>query len=231
MINIRCPNCENSIEASELNMELAIGRCLDCNRVFSLAEQVPDAKLTRDRPQVQPSRSWNEEEVGSELILSHRWLGCQALFLVFFTLVWCSFLVGWYAFAIGSGNLIMQLVPILHLAVGVFLVYVTLCSFVNTTTIRIMKGLLTIRTGPLPWKGNKDLPADEIDQLYVKARLSYSRKRGSSVSHSLCALMKSGEEVPVIASVGSPEDAVYLEQRIEDFLGIIDRPIHGEGVM
>ena len=54
--------------------------------------------------------------------------------------------------------LIAFLLPIAHVAVGVGLTYYTLTRLMNRTRIEVSRDELTIRHGPLPWRGNMDAP-------------------------------------------------------------------------
>ena len=99
------------------------------------------------------------------LEITLKWFTPIALFLLFFTVIWNAFLVFWYSMAISGGAWIMVLFPILHVAVGVYLTYYTLCLFFNKTFIDISGDYLTIRHTPIPWwKGNRRIPVNAIEQ-------------------------------------------------------------------
>ncbi|MGB0523543.1 MAG: hypothetical protein ACPGJS_11320, partial [Flammeovirgaceae bacterium] len=168
-------------------------------------------------------------EEGGELIISYRWMACQAYFLVFFCLFWNGFLVFWYTMAGASGNVLMMVFPIIHVAVGVGLTYYTICLFVNRTYIRVSKEEIGISFAPLPWKGAKTVSVKDIVQFYVKEKVS-SGKNGTNYSYELWMRDKKGMDKKFASgpSINSVDDAKFLEKKIEQFLGIQDYQVDGE---
>ncbi|MEQ9461361.1 MAG: hypothetical protein RIG82_10460 [Phycisphaeraceae bacterium] len=74
----------------------------------------------------------------------------------------------WYATALSAAagpgfSLFAIIFPIAHVAVGIGLTYWTICAFFNTTLITLNLNRLTVRHGPVPWRGNAHLdPAGVI---------------------------------------------------------------------
>ena len=58
---------------------------------------------------------------GIEIV--RRWFGPQVIFMTLFAVAWDVFLVFWYSMAGGSGNLMMLLFPLIHVAVGIGITY------------------------------------------------------------------------------------------------------------
>jgi hypothetical protein len=114
------------------------------------------------------------------------------------------------------------------LAVGVGLTYFTLAGFLNQTTIEVDTFRLSIRHGPLPWFGNCTLPAAEIGQLYCQERTRRQNNGGSSTTYSVSAVTKGGRQVKLVSTLEDQDQALFIEQQIEQYLGIEDRPVGGE---
>ena len=182
--------------------------------MFDLNKGVEKYKITED---------------SGDLNISYRWMACQAYFLIFFCLVWNGFLVTWYSIAFSTGELIMVLFPIIHVAVGVGLTYYTICLFINRTYIQVNRNEISIRFAPLPWLGAKKIDAQDITQFYVKEKKS-SSKNGTNYTYQLWYKNSSGIDKKFAAgpAISSSEDAQFLEQKIENFLGIQDTPVQGE---
>ena len=70
------------------------------------------------------------------------------------------------------------------------------------------------------------MPADQIQQLYCTAKTSSSRN-GTSTAYELHALTSGGEDRKLL-KVDELEQALFIEQEVEKFLGIADVPVRGE---
>jgi len=189
--------------------------------------------------------------------LKWRWFNpVLAVFLLFFSVFWNGFLVFWYSIVMGmfrapaqavaNGygasanaalnaetvsqglNWIFAIFPLLHVAVGVGMLYYTICLFVNRTDISLENGTLEVRHGPLPWRGNRKLSQTAIAQLFVAKRLSYSRKNGTSEHFDLMVLDPEQIITPLLKDMPTLEHAKYVEQWVEQKLGIRNRSVEGE---
>ncbi len=188
--------------------------------------------MARPRGSVPRPASLQIADDGWSYELSWRWFRPVFLFLVFFCIAWDSFLVFWYAMAIGGGppfpfNLIMILFPIAHVAVGVGLTWYTLCGFVNRTVVAVRNHELTVRHGPLPWPGNLTLDAGDIRQFYVREKVSRG-KNGTSVTYDVEVIQSAGNCRKLITGLDSSDLALAIEQGLEQHLRIVDEPIAGE---
>lgn len=94
------------------------------------------------------------------------------IFLAFFCLAWNAFLVVGLSESQEETPMLwlFLLFPIVHVAVGVGLTYYTLAGFLNFTEVTVRGGTLTVRQGPLPWKGNRTLSAIDLAQPAVRGR-------------------------------------------------------------
>ncbi len=161
--------------------------------------------------------------------LEYRWMHWSAYVLIPFTLFWVGFLITWYALGIKEGDtpLIFFFFPIIHVAVGVGLMYYTVCLFLNTTYIRIANNMLTVDHRPLPWwRGKKEFAVRDVEQLFVKEKIGgkgsrtyrlYAKIRNNDLDRSLLT-------IPNLSS----EEALQLEKVLERQLHIKDQPIRGE---
>ena len=156
-----------------------------------------------------------------------RWFNLTALFLVPFTLFWNGIMLG-MATGVTEGfthpeRLLFGLaVP--HVWVGVGLAYYCLCLFLNSTTVALKEGTLTVQHSPLWWRGNRKLNAGDLQQLFVV------EKRGSkgSVSYELCALSRDGKRQTLLTGLGDEPSARFLEVRLEQALNLADQAVAGE---
>ena len=235
---LTCDKCGAAFRQGDLDLERGIATCLYCHAVSRLAgvsdsdEDRPAATREKDRPPVPRPEGIAVVEDGRTLRITRRWFHPMLFFLLFFCIAWDSFLIFWYSMALGVGSgpfsIIAVIFPVVHVAVGVGLTYFTLAGFLNRTSIEAASGELTIRHGPIPWRGNRSIPVDDLDQLYSEERVSRGRQGATSTTYRLNAVLKDGRKLKLLSGLPEPDQALYLEQAIEEHLGIQDRKMRGE---
>lgn len=159
--------------------------------------------------------------------ITRRWFGWQVVFMTAFAAFWDGFLVVWYMQAGKSGDLMMVLFPLIHVGVGVGITYHAFIGWFNRTHIVFSPRKLTIAHRPFPWIGSLELNARTLKQLYSKERISRGRN-GTSVTYEVHAVTKDGRSRRILGGLENSEQALYIEQEIESYLGIEDRPVRGE---
>lgn len=229
---LTCHSCSKPIPAADINIKLAIAKCGACDAVFSFADELGVDQRERaiaERPVVPTPKGYTVENFGSELEISRRWFTPAILFLVFFCVLWDGFLVFWYGIAFSQDDVpwIMILFPTLHLAVGVGLTYFVLCCFVNRTRIKVSMGQLTVRHGPLPWPGNYTLNSADVEQLYCQSKF-HQGKHGGRYTYEVQALLHDGTKQKLVSGLDDSDQAIFIEQQLEDHLRIEDRRVPGE---
>lgn len=236
-VKLSCEACGSAIPARDVNLENLVAKCAACDAVFSIAGKLarrgvraPDkqpplprgmriVKAGRALPGEAGYRKSGKPRQRSQLVVERRWFGPHYLFLVFFCIGWDSFLVFWYSRPVN--NWFFYVFPIAHLAMGVSLTYYTLAGLLNKTTLRIAKGVLSVRHGPLPWRGNRRLPVDRIRQLYVRKRV-HEGQESKSVTYDVHVEDDQLARVKLLTGLHSLEQAEFIEWVVEDHLGIED---------
>ena len=239
-MQLSCEVCHSPLRAEDVRLDLAVAKCYSCNAVYDLSGRkgrgstVPPEKRGEIRPKAALPSRFQVEEDGMSTRITWRWFNPLIhLFLAFFCVAWDGFLFMWYGIALGADtgdspvSIIMVLFPIAHVAVGVGLTYFTLAGFVNRTRIEVSRNQLTIRHGPLPWKGNQDLPGRQLTQLYGEEVISRG-KNGVTITYELIALDRENRKVKLLSGLTEKDQALYLEQTLERRLGIEDAPVAGE---
>ena len=227
-MDIKCPHCSRVVQAENINIQSCIAKCGYCSGVFGFADKVPGAAQGSSKRTVEMPKSYTMENEGADLVITRRWFNWKYLMMLVFCVFWDGFLVVWYTIAFTKGGpLLMKLFPVLHVAAGVFLTYSTIAGFLNRTRITLNTLELRIRHYPLPWPGNKVVQRREIEQLFCEEKMS-STRNGVSYTYSLQAVTAGGGRLKLVSGMDKPEDALFLEQKIEGFLGITDRPVAGE---
>lgn len=232
-IQFVCPQCESQVDPQEVNVRLGVAKCTSCQTVFELGEQLArtseTARTPEPRPEVPLPPGIRVEQWGHELSMSRRWFTWPILFLVFFCIAWDSFLLFWYTIALTTdAPWIMAVFPIVHVAVGIGLTYFTVASLFNTTRIRIAGGELTVRHGPVPWSGQVSLPTAEIEQVFCTEKMHRGKHGNRSWTYRVNAMLTDGRKVELVSGLQESDQALYIEQTLEDHLRIPDRRVGGE---
>jgi hypothetical protein len=182
-----------------------------------------------ERPAAQKPPGWQVDESGAQLRITWSWrTGSTFAHALFFFLFWG-----------GGGAWLMTTdfepaaaargYPLLFVALGAVLVsgtYTLLARLLNHTEVRADAEGLAVRHGPLPWPGNRSLPAGRVQQLYCREVIR-DREQGTHF-YEVHAVTTDGADVPLLANLPNVAQALYVEQRVERQLGIPDRPVGGE---
>lgn len=244
-MQLNCGQCGAPFRAADLHLDRGIAVCSACGSVQRLPGPLnPESQHNSEVPIARkplgdvpvPAR-FTVEDDGMELTIQQSWFQWGLIFLLFFAIAWDSFLVGWYSMFAGGGGppgmfgVVFFVFPIAHVAVGVGLTYFVLAGFLNSTVIRVADGMLSVRHGPLPWRGNLDLPTDGIEQIYCQNKLHRSRDDDghttTSMQYEVHAVI-GGQKTKLLSGLQEADHALFVEQRIERFLKLVDRPVPGE---
>ncbi len=228
-----CKQCHATIPAGDVNLDRAIAKCARCDAVFSFAHQLaptPPTAPARNREVPMPRRI-SVLDLGDRLTITRRWRSLAVLPLLLFCAVWDGFLIVWYSIASNTnGPAMMFLFPLIHVAVGIAMTYFALALLLNTTTIQVTPDSLVIRHGPLPWPGARSLDPAALTQLYCRQKTRHGENGRVHHTYSLVADTLDGKTVKLLTGLDQPEQAIFLEHRLEHWLGIEDNPVPGEFV-
>jgi hypothetical protein len=146
-----------------------------------------------------------------------------------FSVFWFGFLAFWYTTAFyTNATWIMFVFPLLHVGAGCWMLYGALVALMNTTRVSIGSGVVDVRSGPMPVRGNARIEAARIAQLFVTRKERKGQKGGKTTTFAVEAALSGGGRVVVVRSLESADEALYLEALLEEALGITPQPVVGE---
>lgn len=213
-----CPSCGAAIPDDSQ-------RCEFCHR--------PVATGFQPRPLIPRPEKFQLIDDGVELRIRWRWFNPSVFFLLPFAIAWNAFLVGWYSLAAQMDQelpwgikLLFLVFPIGHVAVGLALLYGSLILLFNRSEVRIGHQELTVAHGPLPWPG-VTLITDEIEQVYCTPATTQATHK-TTPGYNLQVTLKDGSTRKLLGPLTDQNEALYLEQTIEERLRIRDRSVPGE---
>ncbi len=125
-----------------------------------------------------------------------------------------------------------------------FIVFFTICLFVwysiiaflvNKTDITVCNSIITVKEYPLslPFSENKNINAFHIKQVYV-AKKENTVRRGirsrptTFYNYEIMIISNTNESTVLFESIFTPEDAIFIEKKIERYLGIKNSRVEGE---
>ena len=232
--HLNCHVCRTPFPPEDLSQSQGIAFCRRCQTLIRLDRHQPGAPrhpvaAAGFRPQVALPVGWDIQPTTQELRIVYHWFSATSFLLLFLCLFWFGFLVMWLTRAhqlppAGPG---LWFLSLLQIGIGLFLSYITLAGFLNTTTITVKQGHLTVVHAPLPWFQPPPLRTADITQLFVR-RVSVGKQHSRREVYSVWAQLRQGREVKLMYGLEAPEQALFVEQQLEAFLGITDRPVPGE---
>lgn len=158
--------------------------------------------------------------------ISRKWFGGQIIFLTLFAVFWNVFLFRFYASMNEDADIFAKLFPLIHVAVGIGVTYYAIAGWFNKSNIFVSRETIEINHRPVPWFGNKKLAASDLKQLYAKEKISNNRN-GTTVTYEVHAILRNGKNTKLLSGLESSEQALYIEQEIEKYLGIKNSPVRG----
>jgi len=169
-----------------------------------------------------------------QLRIVRKWFGIKFIFLTMFVFVWDAFLINWYVMAFSSLSfsqnavyLMPLLFPLIHVAFGIGLTYYTLAGYLNKTFIDVNFNSITIRHEPLPFWGVKKVSSKKVIQLYCK-RDDFFNSRNIYRPFAVHAITNERKNIKLLSGLDNSDQALFIEQEIEKFLSIEDKPVKGE---
>jgi hypothetical protein len=174
-------------------------------------------------------RQFTIERFDDYIHISRKWFGARAIFFIAFAIIWNTVLFTFFHNNDEQTVGLLRFLPLIHVAVGIGLIYYAIASILNKTDIFVSKEKLEVSHKPVPWLGNKTLDAKDIKQLYSKERISRnSNNNSNTVSYEIHVIGHSGSDTTLLKSLETSQQALYAEQEIEKFLGIKNKPVRGE---
>lgn len=227
-MELHCPACALAVPAADIDLPSGWAKCRECQNVFSF-------RASPKAPAVPLPQKFEVTETPDRFVVSWKWFGVVYVILIPFSVIWWTILLVWYGAAVGislsQGSwgiaVFFGIFGLPFVAAGLAMGYLCLAGFLNRTTIAVSRDRIEIAHRPLRWFGAKTLATRDVAQLYCE-RVEYRGKRGVSRSYRVNVVTPDGRKVELIQGLEGEDQARFLENRIERFLGIADTPVSGE---
>lgn len=215
---VYCPSCEEEASADNLNLQNNIAKCGSCNVIFSIEEEVASVKQKKNvRQEVLRPEGIDLFYYKDDLDITIQQHIQTLDTLLILLLSFASFFSILLYFKKG----ILIYYPMAFTLGALYFIYKALFYNKNKTYIDINDKFLNIRSRPKNFQQDKTYAADDIDQLYIK-------QLGEGIEYYTIHMIVNsleGQKHETLLTVNTLSKAKYLEQTIEDYLGIEQREV------
>lgn len=213
-VNMNCDACGGARNQGEY--------CAYCGALYP---NVVSAGRPR-RKLISLAEKYRVKKFNDGMKISWRWWSSFHLILIPFALFW-NFIAFALVNAFGSWRVLLSdplslfPIPFLHVVVGIGLLVYLAIRFINKTTIRADRQLLSIKHFPLPIGRKVSLPASQIEQIFV-SKGQRSNKHNSWNVPILQLVTINGERIQLMEGQTEVEFSDYetISRNIHDALGI-----------
>lgn len=164
---------------------------------------------------------------GSHVEIVRKWFGWKTLLLTAFVAIWDGATVILIRDLRTDPDPTGILLSLVFLLTAVGITYWTLAAWLNRTHISVSHGKITVRHQPIPFFGNKEIAASDVEQLYTREIISHDDE-GTTVTYEVHVKTHSPRITILIRYLEDFNQALFIEQEIEKHLGIADMPVEGE---
>ncbi len=183
------------------------------------------ADLTDDH-NLEIPRNIRLNEKPDSLVIEYSWFKLKYL-LILMAAPLCSYIIIESEYINGSFRHISLPVVVVLLICGIILYY-SLTRLLNTTLITVNRGRIKIEHKPLPISRGAIVNREELTQLYVTRQMRTKRYDFYSATYQINAILANKEVITVIQGLSDARQGQFIEQKIEQFLGIKDIAVDGE---
>ncbi|MBK7870191.1 MAG: hypothetical protein IPJ74_05620 [Saprospiraceae bacterium] len=120
--------------------------------------------------------------------------------------------------------IIATFIVMIMIAGGIYFIYIGLAKLLNKTTIEVNPKEILVRIRPLHWKGQKDIVRAAVQQFFIE-RKTKRYKGHITYTYDVHFITHSGNYYTLIEGLNYNEEAQFIEQKIERYLGIENQPV------
>jgi hypothetical protein len=162
------------------------------------------------------------EDDGLERRISWRWFSWYAMRGLIFTAIFSApFAFVLYAYVNSSNRswpTPVAAITVLLALPGAATLYGWLAYLINRTTVRADATRISVRHGPLPWRG-KDVLRGDIGTIVSERVINDSDSSDGTIFqpreiYLVKLVLKNGKTVKLVTGLRAPEEALFIEQQI-----------------
>jgi len=231
-MHLNCPECRAPIFSDDIELVKTIAKCKSCNNIFNFENNLGTSGSlpARYRKEIVMPPGIEVLHLMSELEIMVKWRQSSKTFTLLFALFWNAFIGFMMVLFVGLGEFAPLVFLIPFILAGIYLLYSSIGYLVNTTYITVDDKRLSLEHKPLNFLIQKDsyYQPEEVEQLFVR-KYSVGSTNGKPVyAFAVDLVLKNSKTKTLVKELHSVDYARYIEQEIEHYLKIKDRPVDGE---
>lgn len=156
----------------------------------------------------------------------YSWFKIKYFISLFAAPIFAYFLVN-SEYVVGSFNQLTVSVILLIIS-SLIIVYYSLAKLINTTQIRVSHEGIAVSHGPILFSKNLILKREDVTQLYVTQHRVGHRYYLYATTFQINVILKNRHVITLTKGLHSSQQGRFIENQIEDFLGITDIHVEGE---
>ena len=215
---IECPACVTEVSAANLDLPGKVAKCGGCNAVFSIAQKLEELNTGQEVKQeyLRPEGiDLFHYRGGLDITVQQHLQGIDMAGLFLFPFLAMLFTLVYF---IKDAPLVL---PVVSILISLYFVYRAAYRKNDKTYLDVSDRMLHIKARPRNFKQDKSYSADEIDQLYIRNAIDGT---GYFTLYMIVNGVE-GQKHEKLLTVNTLSKAKYLEQEIERYLNITDRPV------
>lgn len=229
---LECSSCHHLIGAGAIDLDRGVATCSNCGTQVDVDAALRDDPFRRAEEVMPDGVEVLRLEKMLDIVVDwyhsapKKFIGS----IVFGSLFWNVLLIPLVLYFVFLGNILFAIFFSGHIIAGIALMSYLAAVFVNKSHIEADSEGIVIRHGPMPspWHKSLKIPKEDIKQLFVaKHQQQFGKTKAKVPSYTLHLLTRQGKIVDLVSGM-SKETQIYLEQEIETYLKIKDRPVRGE---
>lgn len=115
-----------------------------------------------------------------------------------------------------------------HVPIGIITGYVFLAFLLNIQSLSATKGLIEIKSHPLPWTGNKKFNPQNLLGFTTRKYHAYSQNDEPVYKFKVVAIKKNFQSEDVLKGLDTRDHALKVEELLEKFYRMEDNLSHDE---
>lgn len=157
-----------------------------------------------------------------ELVIEWRWFRARDLIVLVCGAPLIAFFFFWYSklpapLPLPAKVWPLYVGPVVFLGPAAWATYTALAGVMNTTTLRIANGWLSVHHAPLPWLRTWKLPSDRIRQYHIRSR-EPGGGRATPLTYEVHVEGDGLGWVKLLAGLHSLEQAEFIALVVQDHL-------------
>jgi hypothetical protein len=200
-------------------MLLVCPRCLAVLRLVIHESKSSDSVGEPPPPSVPPPKGIQVSHENMDLVIAQKWRVSEGIGWLLvglpFSLLWSIFFLWATVNAVQYANWVGAILMGAAGVGGVVLTYYAVAGLINTTWVRLSPQSISVRHGPLPTPGSKQLATAGLSDAYIRQR-SLRLDRNNAIDFPVMVIQSPGTR-QIVFNAANLDIAWFVRQEIERF--------------